>query len=75
MTISSVRVPVINDDVAEGSEQFDLMLIVPPSLAPAITAGGRNTSIGSIFDSTSKDSVKCVERLILPQGFIAYINI
>ena len=73
MTISSVRVPVIKDDTAEESERFDLLLIVPPSLALSIAAGGRNTSIGSIIDSTSKHSVKCVERLILLQEFIAYI--
>ena len=54
MTISSVRVPVINDDVAEGSERFNLMLTVPPSLAPAIRAGNRNTAVGVITDPTSK---------------------
>ena len=52
--MSSVSVPVTNDDVAEGTEEFDLMLTVPPSLAPAITAGGRNTAVGVITDSTSK---------------------
>ena len=52
--MSSVRVPVINDNIVEGSERFDLMLIVPPSLAPAITAGVRNTAVGVITDSTSK---------------------
>ena len=52
--MSSVRVPVINDNIVEGSERFNLMLTVPPSLAPAITAGNRNTAVGVITDSTSK---------------------
>ena len=52
--MSSVRVPVINDNVVEGSERFNLMLTVPSSLAPAIRAGGRNTAVGVITDSTSK---------------------
>ena len=42
MTMSRVSVPVIDDKLAEGeNETFDLMLIVPSSLGPAITAGGR----------------------------------
>ena len=52
--MSNVRVPVINDNIVEGSERFDLMLIVPSSLAPAITASNRNTAVGVITDSTSK---------------------
>ena len=52
--MSSVRVQVINDSIAEGSEQFNLALNVPSSLGPAITAGGRNTAVGIISDSTSK---------------------
>ena len=47
-------VPVTNDNIAEGSEQFNLMLTVPPSLAPAIRAGNRNAAMGVITDSTSK---------------------
>ena len=52
--MSSIRVPVTNDSIVEGSEQFDLVLTVPSSLAPAITAGNRNTAVGVITDSTSK---------------------
>ena len=55
--MTNVSVPVIIDDVAEGTEEFDLMLTVPPSLGPAITAGGRNTAVGEITDSTSKCTV------------------
>ena len=54
VTMSNVSVPVISDDVVEGLEEFDLLLTVPPSLAPAITAGGRDRAIGVITDSTSK---------------------
>ena len=54
MTMSSVSVQVIPDNIAEGPEEFDLMLNVPVSLAPAIRAGGRNRAVGVITDSTSK---------------------
>ena len=56
--MSRVRVPVINDSIVEGSERFNLMLTVPPSLAPAIAAGNRNTAVGVITDSTSKYAVE-----------------
>ena len=53
--MSNVSVPVINDKLVEGvNERFDLMLIVPSSLDPAITAGGRNRAIGVIIDTTSE---------------------
>ena len=52
--MSSVRVPVISDNIVEGSERFNLLLTVPSSLAPAIRAGNRNTAVGVITDSTSK---------------------
>ena len=54
MTMSSVQVPMMADDIAEGSEEFDLVLSVSPSLGPAITAGGIQRAVGVITDSTSK---------------------
>ena len=54
MTRTNVSVQVINDNIAEGPEEFDLTLDVPSSLGPGITAGGRNTAVGIITDSTSK---------------------
>ena len=56
--MSNVSVPVVNDNVAEGPEEFNLMLIVPSSLGPAITAGSRDTATGVITDNTSK----CVQK-------------
>ena len=51
MTMSSVNVPVIDDKLAEGeNETFDLRLIVPSPLGPAITAGDRNRAIEVIVD-------------------------
>ena len=52
--MSNVSVPVIVDSVAEGPENFDLTLNVPPFLGPAITAGSRDRATGVITDSTSK---------------------
>ena len=52
--MSSVRVPVMDDMLAEGvNETFDLTLNVPSSLGPGITAG-RNTATGVIIDTTSE---------------------
>ena len=53
--MSSVSVPVIDDKLVEGeNETFDLTLIVPSSLGPAITAGSKNRAIGIIIDTTSE---------------------
>ena len=53
--MSSVSVPVIDDELAEGrNETFDLMLTVPSSLGPAISVGGRDSAIGVIIDTTSE---------------------
>ena len=52
--MSNVSVPVINDTIGERYEEFDLMLTVPSSLGPAITAGDRDTAKVGIIDSTSK---------------------
>ena len=55
MTTSSVSVPVVDDILAEGrNETFLLMLSVPSSLGPAMTAGGRDRAIGVIIDTTSE---------------------
>ena len=57
MIVANVSVPVINDNIAEGNEEFDLMLTVLSSLGPEITAGGRNTAVGVITDSTCECNV------------------
>ena len=53
--MSSVSVRVIDDMLAEGvNKTFDLMIIVPSSLGPAIAARGRNRAIGVVIDTTSE---------------------
>ena len=53
--MSNVSVSVIDDMIAEGeNETFNLTLIMPSSLGPAITAGSRNRAIGVINDTTSE---------------------
>ena len=66
--MSYVNVPVVRDDIAEGLEQFDLVLTVPSSLSPAITGGGRDTAVGVITDSTS-------ECVIMYMCSISYVSI
>ena len=57
--MNSVSVPVIDDKLAEGeNETFDLMLIVPSSLSPAITVGGRDSAVGAIIDTTGEHIAK-----------------
>ena len=59
MTSSSVSVPVVDDMLTEGrNETFDLMLSVPSSLGPVITASGRDRATGVIIDTTS-ECIKC----------------
>ena len=54
-TMSSVSVPVPDDKLVEGkNETFDLILLMPSSIDPAITVGGGNKAMGVIIDTTSK---------------------
>ena len=50
--MSNTSVPVVDDNIAEGNEEFDLILTVPLSLSPGIIAGDRDTAVGVITDST-----------------------
>ena len=52
--MSNVSVPVVNDNIVEGQEEFNILLTVPSSLGPAITAGSRDTATGVIIDKRSK---------------------
>ena len=53
MTMSSVSVPVIDDDVVEGNETLNAILSIPLSVH-RITVGDRHTATITIIDSTSK---------------------
>ena len=53
-TTTTVRVPVMNDNIVEGDETFSMSLTVPSSLGPGIVAGSVTSSTGIIVDSTSK---------------------
>ena len=52
--MTNVSITVIEDNIVEEHEEFDLSLHVPSSLGPAITAGSRNRARGIITDSTGK---------------------
>ena len=51
--MSSVSVPVIDDDVVEGNETFNVVLSISLSVH-RITAGDRYITTVTITDSTSK---------------------
>ena len=52
-TITTVRVPVMSDDIVEGDEMFSVEL---SPLGPGIVAGSITIAIGIIVDSTSKNN-------------------
>ena len=53
-TTTTVRVPVMRDNIVEGDEMFSITLTVPSSLGPGIVAGSVTSATGIIVDSTSK---------------------
>ena len=63
--MSIVSVPVMNDSIFEGTEEFNLRLNVPSTFGRAITAGGRDSAVGVITDSTSK----CTYRVYILKSY------
>ena len=55
-----VPVPVIDDTIVEGSEIFNINLIIPMSLTNELILGKSATAVGTITDSTSKLYANCV---------------
>ena len=55
MTMSNISIPIMMDNIVEEREEFDLTLNVSPSIASAITAGSRDSAVGVIIDTTSKN--------------------
>ena len=53
-TTTTVRVPVMSDNIVEGDEMFSMSLTVPSSLGPRIVAGSVTIATGIIVDSTGK---------------------
>ena len=53
-TSTIVNVSVIKDDIAEGSEIFNLNFTVPSSLEDQVILGTIITAVGNITDDTSK---------------------
>ena len=53
-TSTIVNVSVIKDDIAEGSETFDLNFTIPSSLEDQIMPGTITEAVGNITDNTSK---------------------
>ena len=52
--MSSVSVPVIDDDIVEGDESFSVMLNISSSVIKGIIAGVRNSATVIITDATGK---------------------
>ena len=55
--MSSVSVPVIDDDIVEENETFNVILNIPSSVSREITLGGRTSATIIITDSTGKHIV------------------
>ena len=62
MTMSSVSVPVIDDDIIEVDETFSITLSfsTPSSVNKGITLGARYNAIVTITDSTGKYIIICI---------------
>ena len=52
---TTVKVPVMSDNIVEGDEMFSMSLSVPSSLGPGIVTGSITSATGIIVDSTSKN--------------------
>ena len=71
-TRASVSVRVLQDNIVEADEQFDLTLTLPPSAPAGISIGGRNRAIGVIEDSTGKcyvDRMSCINSTCTLRAF------
>ena len=53
-TTTTVRVPVMSDNIVEGNEMFSMSLSVPSSFGPGIVTGFISSATGIIVDSTGK---------------------
>ena len=51
---STINITVINDDIVEGNETFNMSFSLPSSLSPGITTGAITNATASIIDTTSK---------------------
>jgi len=51
---ANVSVPIIEDDVIEAVEEFDLMFTIPLSISDIITTGIEMIASGVIIDSTGE---------------------
>ena len=54
-TRAMVNVPLINDDIVESPETFNLIFDIPSSLQGQVVAGINATATGSIIDDDSKE--------------------
>ena len=52
--ISTMNIPVTNDDIVEGGETFTMSLSVPSSLGPEIITGTITSATVTIVDTTSE---------------------
>ena len=52
--MSSVSVPVMDDDIVEGKETFTVTMSIPSSVYKGIIAGNRDSATVFITDSTGE---------------------
>ena len=53
-SIGGLNITVINDNIVEGNETFDMSLTVPSSLGPRIKAGAITSATATIIDTSSE---------------------
>ena len=53
-TSTTINVPLINDNLREGSETFDLSFTIPSSLSGQVIPGSITAAVGNITEDSCK---------------------
>ena len=51
---STIRILVVNDNIVEGNETFNMNLTIPPTLGPGVKAGIVTSATATIIDTSSE---------------------
>ena len=66
---STMNIAVMNDNITEGNETFNMSLTVPSLLNPRITAGAITSATVTIVDTSSEN---CIDTLVILQSTLPY---
>ena len=64
-----MNIAVMNDNITEGNETFNMSLTVPSLLNPRITAGAITSATVTIVDTSSEN---CIDTLVVLHSKLPY---